>query len=182
MDPQRKRRPWTAAEDQALQSLVEVHGTKRWTIVATRLRVDFGIENRSGKQCRERWHNHLDPLVIKHPWLPQEEQILFSAHKSLGNHWADIAKLLPGRSDNAIKNRFYSTIRRDLHRPEPQSHTVHSVEVHLQVQACLTEPKDVKGSLAAGEGLQGHKEVMEDWPDMLALESDDVLAQSSVFS
>lgn len=179
MDPQRKRRPWTAAEDQALQSLVEIHGTKRWTIVATRLRIDFGIENRSGKQCRERWHNHLDPLVIKNPWLPQEEQTLFSAHKRLGNRWADIAKLLPGRSDNAIKNRFYSTVRRDLHRPEPQTH---SSEVHLQAQTCLTESKDLTASLGTGEGLQGHKEGLEDWPDMLALVSDEVLARPSVFS
>lgn len=182
MDPPRKRRPWTAAEDQAIQSLVTAYGTKRWAVIAARLRLDFGIENRSGKQCRERWHNHLDPQVMKRPWLPEEDAVLFTAHKRLGNCWADIAKLLPGRSDNAIKNRFYSTARSHLRKPAVLSSPL---ETHLQAQKYSSgseEPKFIKGPSGAGGVSQDHTvlEVKEDWPDMLALVGDE--AQSSVFT
>lgn len=99
---------WSVEEDEKLIQLVGSFGPKSWSMIAT------FFSAKAGKQCRERWHNHLNPEISKGKFTDEEDQVLISSHKVYGNKWALIAKHLPGRTDNCIKNRWNSTIRRRI--------------------------------------------------------------------
>merc|ERR1711988_1177308 len=78
-------------------------------------------EHRLGKQCRERWHNHLSPELNKQPWTEAEDEMILSCVAKMGTKWAQIVKFVPGRTDNAIKNRWNSHMRKKQRKEQKEA-------------------------------------------------------------
>ncbi|OIT26918.1 PREDICTED: myb-related protein 340-like [Nicotiana attenuata] len=94
-----RKGPWTPEEDKLLSEYVNLHGEGRWSSVSR----CAGL-NRTGKSCRLRWVNYLRPGLKRGHITPQEEGIIIELHALWGNKWSTIARYLPGRTDNEIKN------------------------------------------------------------------------------
>ena len=139
VDPALVKGSWTRQEDETIIEFVAQFGTRNWTKLAELL------PGRIGKQCRERWRNHLDPGNSKEPWTPEEDQQLICLHEQFGNQWVKIASMMPGRSDNHIKNRWNSTLKRRGHDlsavyTTPQKRGKRKVETPKSAEQNLPRP------------------------------------------
>ena len=106
--------PWTPQEDELLLRIIGEKGhTRKWKEIAEELNARSDLEvYRHGRQCRERWNNHLDPTILRNPFTEEEDIKLFQYYKDLGKKWAEISKKMKNRTENAVKNRFNSLIKK----------------------------------------------------------------------
>ncbi|EAY07611.1 Myb-like DNA-binding domain containing protein [Trichomonas vaginalis G3] len=122
LNPELVKGSWTRQEDEIIIKFVQENGTKNWKKLCELL------PGRIGKQCRERWRNHLDPNINHQPWTPEEDNLLIKYHEMYGNKWVQISQLIPNRSDNAIKNRWNATIKKLVNStPKPEIETKDTV-------------------------------------------------------
>ena len=99
---------WTPEEDEILTKWINEHGERGWSKVAALL------EGRIAKQCRERWMNCLKPDIKKTQWTEEEDNTIIRLQKEMGNKWAQMSQVLVGRTDNQIKNRWNSVLKKRL--------------------------------------------------------------------
>lgn len=115
-------KPWTKEEDTLLLTLVHtMQWPMKWTVVS------HSLPDRTGKQCRERYVNHLNPRLKSSDWTPLEDATIFHLYNTIGSHWAKMSKIIPGRTDNGIKNRFHN-IRRQYEREDTHRMRLSSVD------------------------------------------------------
>jgi len=109
INPKIKKGHWTVEEDRNLLELIEVYG-KNWRLLSKIIKI------RSGKQIRDRYLNYLDRNINKDRLTENEEKIILNLYTKFGPNWTLIAKHLPGRTNQQIKNKCYGSLIYGLYK------------------------------------------------------------------
>nr|AGC00814.1 EOBI [Petunia x hybrida] len=132
-DVEVRKGPWTMEEDLILINYIANHGEGVWNSLAR----SAGLK-RTGKSCRLRWLNYLRPDVRRGNITPEEQLLIMELHAKWGNRWSKIAKHLPGRTDNEIKNYWRTRIQKHINKQADQNMKKQSKCEHNDQQAIST--------------------------------------------
>ncbi|XP_058748445.1 transcription factor MYB48-like [Vicia villosa] len=158
-----RKGPWTEQEDFKLVSFVGLFGDRRWDFIAK----VSGL-NRTGKSCRLRWVNYLHPGLKRGKMTPHEERLVLELQSKWGNRWSRIARKLPGRTDNEIKN-YWRTHMRKKAQDKKRNSSAPCIEHHVSKDAEETSFYDTGGSRVSTQVKQHEQEEisMDDiWKDI----------------
>ena len=114
-----KRKLFSAGEDQRLTDLVSRFGAGQWRKIAEHM------ENRTPKQCRDRWELYLNPSVDRSKWADEDEKLLISLQEQYGKKWSFFTQYFPKRTPDNIKNKW-----NNLNRKNGQSTKVNKADDH----------------------------------------------------
>jgi hypothetical protein len=160
INPSLTKGPFTSDEDSLIVAFVAEHGTRSWP------KMSLILPQRTAKQCRERWFNNLDPSVTKGIWTPEEDRLIFEAYLKQGPKWAAIAQSVPGRTDNAIKNRWNASISKRIRIDEQGNRVLGPCQTRRYSRRNVEVPKPV----VPGETPA----VRDDWWAAIELDPTDV--------
>jgi hypothetical protein len=159
-----RSRSWNADEDELVRKLVREHGLRKWAFIATCLKT------KTQKQVYARWRDYLQPSLTTRPWTKEEQKRLLELQARVGNQWAELAKMMPGRSPNAIKNRFHAT-KRKLERHSRRVHGEGAAKAAAagaaaaQGAALAQQQAAAAAAAAQGGGAGGGEEEDDDGDD-----------------
>jgi len=142
-----KRKLWSKVEDEALQRLILPQAANpQWEAVAAQMvALDFA---KTSKQCKDRWVNNLSPALNKTKWSCAESKELLSQYLCSGNKWKVISGIFAGRTDNSVKNQFFSVIRKSLRTMNKylgincNTNVINSIRPKVLAELLASEPEN----------------------------------------
>ena len=118
---------WSHNEDEILKEWVDKNGPKHWTKCA------LNIPGRTGKQCREHWNNSLNNEIIKGNWTVEEDYLIMVFYNKFNGSWKKMIPIFKSRTENSIKNRFFSQIRKIASKYIKTGKRVYSTKFGLDI-------------------------------------------------
>lgn len=91
---------FTPEEDRKLVELVAINGPRKWSKIAQ------GMDGRTGRQCRDRFQNYLNPRIAVREWTAAEDQLLIQKVLEVGPRFKMLSPFFPDRSHNDVTNRI----------------------------------------------------------------------------